>query len=182
MAEQKTILSELKRRNVLRAGAFYAAAGWALAQGIAQLGPPVGAPEGITRWFQVAAIIAFPFWIAFAGFYEFTPSGMKRESRIHPGDSVAHSTGRNLDFAIIGILAMAVMLLVTKQFVLRRDATSRASATDATTRAAALAKIPANSVAVLPRAMTVVTRISSISPMAFPSISSTRCRSPPDWK
>ena len=52
-----TLFAELKRRNVLRAAAFYVAATWALAQGIAQLSPVVGAPEWAARWFLVAAAI-----------------------------------------------------------------------------------------------------------------------------
>src|SRR3546814_17448570 len=94
-------LAELKRRNVLRAGVLYAGAVWALAQGIAQLGPSVGAPEWITRWFLIAAAIGFPFWLAFSWFYEFTPTGLRRESEIDHADSISHSTGRILDFWII---------------------------------------------------------------------------------
>ncbi|HZX70105.1 MAG TPA: tetratricopeptide repeat protein [Rhodanobacter sp.] len=133
-----SVFDELKRRNVLRAGVLYAGAVWALAQGIAQLGPSVGAPEWVTRWFLVAAVIGFPFWIAFAWFYEFTPQGLKRESEIDPADSVAHSTGRKLDFWIIGVLAVAVVLLLTNQFVVHRDGDA--------------APIPDKSVAVLPLA------------------------------
>ncbi|MEO8804086.1 MAG: hypothetical protein ABI375_12105, partial [Rudaea sp.] len=94
MSAKPSFFAELKRRNVLRAGAFYAAAVWALAQGIAQLGPAFGAPDWIVRWFVIAAIIGFPFWLAFAWFYEFTPQGLKRESEIDPSDATAHSTGR----------------------------------------------------------------------------------------
>ncbi|MGH8128286.1 MAG: tetratricopeptide repeat protein [Gammaproteobacteria bacterium] len=143
---------ELKRRNVLRAGAFYAAAVWALSQGIAQLAPYVGAPDWVVRWFLVACVIGFPFWLAFAWVYEITPSGLKRESEIAPGDSIAHSTGRKLDFWIIGIMAVAIVLLVTNQFVLHRDATSTTNVANAKAFVAALAKVPAKSVAVLPLA------------------------------
>jgi TolB-like protein/Flp pilus assembly protein TadD len=115
----KNFLTELKRRNVIRAVILYVGAVWALAQGISQLGPSFGAPEWATRWFVVAAAIGFPFWIAFAWFYEFTPQGLKRESEIDPADTIAHRTGRNLDFAIIGVLALAVVLLLTDRFVLR---------------------------------------------------------------
>ena len=101
--ERGSFLAELKRRNVIRAAILYLGGVWALAQGISQLGPSVGAPEWATRWFLVAAAIAFPFWIAFAWFYEFTPEGLKRESEIDPADSVAHHTSRKLDFAIIGV-------------------------------------------------------------------------------
>jgi TolB-like protein len=119
MSEKRSFFAELKRRNVLRAVIFYVGAVWALAQGISQLGPSLGAPEWTTRWFLVAAGIGFPLWIAFAWFYEFTPEGLRRESEIDPDDSIAHRTGRKLDFAIIGVLAAAVVLLLTDRFVLR---------------------------------------------------------------
>ncbi|MGH8114815.1 MAG: hypothetical protein ACREPS_07170 [Rhodanobacteraceae bacterium] len=45
MADLSGLFAELKRRNVLRAAAIYAAAVWALAQGIAQLTPVVNAPD-----------------------------------------------------------------------------------------------------------------------------------------
>jgi TolB-like protein/Tfp pilus assembly protein PilF len=111
--------SELKRRNVIRAAILYVGAVWALAQGISQLGPSLGAPEWATRWFLVAAAIGFPAWIVLAWFYEFTPEGLKRESDIDPADTMAHRTGRKLDFAIIGVLSLAVVLLLTDRFVLR---------------------------------------------------------------
>jgi TolB-like protein/Flp pilus assembly protein TadD len=101
---------------------LYLGAAWALAQGIAQLGPALGAPDWSTRWFVIAACIGFPFWLAFAWFYEFTPQGLKRESEIEPEDSIAHSTGRKLDRAIIAVLALAVVLLLTNTFVWHRGA------------------------------------------------------------
>jgi TolB-like protein/Tfp pilus assembly protein PilF len=133
--------SELKRRNVLRAGVLYIGASWALAQGIAQLTPAIGLPDITTRWFLVAAVIGFPFWVAFAWFYEFTPQGLKRESEIAPGDSVAHSTGRRLDKWIIAVLALAVVLLLTNTFVWRKGAGLDDQAASA---------IPDKSIAVLP--------------------------------
>ncbi len=142
--------SELKRRNVLRAGAFYVAAVWALAQGLAQLLPVFDAPNWVTQWFVIACAIGFPFWLIFAWFYEFTPTGLKLESQIAPGDSIAEHTGKRADRVIIGVLVVAVVLLITNQFVLRRDATSAAEGTDAKAIAAALAKVPKQSVAVLP--------------------------------
>ncbi|MGN6790576.1 MAG: tetratricopeptide repeat protein [Rhodanobacteraceae bacterium] len=150
MADARGFFSELKRRNVLRAGVLYIGSVWALAQGIAQLGPPFGMPDWVTRWFVVACAIGFPFWLAFAWFYELTPQGLRRESGIEADDSIARSTGRRMDRAIIAVLAIAVVLLVTNTFVLRRDATSKARQADAETIAAQLAEAPGQSVAVLP--------------------------------
>ena len=135
----KNFFAELKRRNVIRAAIFYLGAVWALAQGISQLGSSLGAPEWATRWFLVAAGIGFPFWIAFAWFYEFTPEGLKRESEIDPAESITHHTGRKLDFAIIGVLAIAVVLLLTDRFVLRHGVNE-----------ATVASISEKSIAVLP--------------------------------
>jgi len=124
MSVRSSFLSELRRRNVFRAGALYVGAIWALSQGVAQLAPIFGAPEWITRAFVVAGAIGFPFWLAFAWFFEFTPEGLKRERDVDPGASITHQTGRKLDFWIIGVLAVAVVLLLTNQLVSRRDATA----------------------------------------------------------
>jgi TolB-like protein/Tfp pilus assembly protein PilF len=121
------LFAELRRRNVLRAGVFYIGAVWALTQGIAQLTPVVGAPEWAARWFLVAAVIGFPFWTAFAWFYEFTPEGLKRESEVEPRESITHHTGRKLDFAIIGVLIIAVVLLLTDRFVLHHGVNEEAA-------------------------------------------------------
>src|SRR5262249_34294866 len=91
---------------------------WALAQGISQLGPSVGAPEWATRWFLVAAGISFPFWIAFSWFYEFTPEGLKRAGGFNPAWPITNHTGRRLDLASCAGLSVGVLLL-TDRFVLR---------------------------------------------------------------
>jgi TolB-like protein/Flp pilus assembly protein TadD len=135
----KNFFTELKRRNVIRAAILYVGAVWALAQGISQLGPSLGAPEWATRWFLVAALIGFPFALVLSWFYEFTPEGLKRESEIDQTESVTRHTRRKLDFAIIGVLALAVVLLLTDRFVLRHGVNETSAV-----------PIPEKSIAVLP--------------------------------
>ncbi|MGH8126953.1 MAG: tetratricopeptide repeat protein [Gammaproteobacteria bacterium] len=147
MTDKRSFFAELKRRNVLRAGALYIAAAWALAQGAAQLLPVYDVAAWVMRWIIAALIIGFPFWLVFAWFYEFTPQGMKRESDIAPDDSTARSTGRKLDKAIIAVLAIAVVLLLTNTFVWHKGAGLQPSAANAV---ATPIKIPQKSVAVLP--------------------------------
>jgi len=144
-----SLYSELKRRNVLRAAALYLGAAWALAQGLAQLFPVFGVPEWVVRWLVVAALIAFPFAMAFAWFYEFTPDGLKRESDIDPAESIARHTSKKLDRSIIAVLALAVVLLLTNQFVMHRD--SEAGRTSADPPAPTV-PVRAKSIAVLPLA------------------------------
>src|SRR5580765_4342303 len=137
-----SLFAELRRRNVLRAGAFYVAAVWALAQGIAQLGPAVGAPEWTTRWFLVAAVIGFPFWLAFSWFYEWTPQGLRRDSEVELDASTTRQQRRKLDVAIIAALAIAVVLLLTNTFVWRKGAGLRDDADDTPASAQSIAVLP----------------------------------------
>lgn len=130
-----SFLAELQRRNVPRAAVLYVGAVWALAQGIAQLSPAVGLPDMAARWFLIACCVGFPFWLAFAWLYEWTPQGLKRESGIAADVSITRSTGRRLDRAIIAVLAIAVVLLLADRFVLRKGDD---------------AAIPEKSIAVLP--------------------------------
>lgn len=116
------VIAELKRRNVLRASALYIGAVWALAQGIAQLAPVFDAPEWVTRWFVIAAAIGFPFFVAFAWFFEFTPDGLKRESEVAPGESIAAKTSKKLDRAIFAVMSLAIVLLLANTLVWRKGA------------------------------------------------------------
>lgn len=111
--------SELKRRNVLRVAAFYAAAGWLLVQIATQVLPIFEVPAWAQRVIVVAILLGFPFALVLAWFYELTPEGLKRESEVDRSQSITRSTGRKLDRLIIGILAVAVVALLAHQFVPR---------------------------------------------------------------
>lgn len=133
------LIGELKRRNVPRAAILYIGSVWALAQGIAQLGPELGAPESATRWFLIAAAIGFPLWLAFSWRYEITSQGLKLESEVDDNALDARKVKRRTDLIIIGVLAIAVVLLLTDRLV------ERTSPAQAAQVAAA-----GNSIAVLP--------------------------------
>jgi len=122
VSNETSFFAELRRRNVIRAAVLYAGAVWAFGQGLSQFSPALGLPDWATRWFLVAAAIGFPFWIAFAWYYEFTPQGLKRESEIDPADSISAHTGKKLDRWIIAILSIAVVLLLTNTFVWHKGA------------------------------------------------------------
>src|SRR5689334_11969529 len=119
--------AELKRRNVFRAAAFYAASAWLLVQVATQVFPFFHIAEWVVRWIVVAAIIGFPFALAFSWFYEWTPQGLKLESEISPNESITRQTGRRLDRWIIAILSLAVVLLLTNEIFLRKHNPSRSS-------------------------------------------------------
>ena len=122
MSGKPSLFAELRRRNVYRAAVLYAAGAWLAVQVATQVFPFFHIAEWVVRWIVIAAIIGFPFWIAFAWYYEFTPEGIKRESEIDPAASIAAHTGKKLDRWIIGILALAVVLLLTNTFVWHKGA------------------------------------------------------------
>jgi TolB-like protein/Tfp pilus assembly protein PilF len=101
----------LRRRNVLRVAAFYAAAGWLLVQVATQVFPFFDIPNGVVRGVVIAIVLGFPAALLFSWFYELTPEGLKLESRIPPGASITRQTGRKLDRWIIAVLALAVVVL-----------------------------------------------------------------------
>jgi len=127
LSVKPSLFTELRRRNVFRAGAFYLATAWLLAQVVTQILPVFDTPSWLLRWVIAVLAVGFPFWIAFAWFYELTPEGIKRESEVEPHESITHQTGRKLDFAIIGVLAVAVVLLVTDRFVLHHGVNEQAA-------------------------------------------------------
>jgi TolB-like protein len=137
------LLGELKRRNVFRAVALYAAAAWLLVQVATQVFPFFHVPEWVVRWIVVASVIGLPPFIAFAWYYEFTPEGLKRQSEVDLEESIVHLTARKLDRWIIVLLVFIALLMVVQVFV-RRPA---AESTDA---GAAADAVPPKSIAVLP--------------------------------
>ena len=67
-------------------------------------------------------ILGFPLALIFAWAFELTPEGIKRETDVDPAESVtAFVTGRKLDFAIIGLLAVAVVYFAVDKFVLEAE-------------------------------------------------------------
>jgi TolB-like protein/Flp pilus assembly protein TadD len=62
--------------------------------------------------------VGFPFALFFAWAFELTPEGLKREREVDRSQSISHVTGRKLDFAIIGILLLALGYFAYDKFAL----------------------------------------------------------------
>jgi TolB-like protein len=106
------LFAELKRRNVFRVGVAYVLLAWVVIQVTDTVGPALNLPEwtlSVVTWFGV---IGFPFALFFAWAFELTPSGIKLEKDVDRTESVTHSTGRKIDFVIIGLLVVALLSVV----------------------------------------------------------------------
>lgn len=114
------LLTELKRRNVFRVGIAYVLLAWVIIQVTDTVGPALSLPDwtlSVVTWF---GIVGFPFAIFFAWAFELTADGVKLEKNIDRSQSITHSTGRKIDFLIIGLLVIALV----GAFVYRQEPTA----------------------------------------------------------
>jgi TolB-like protein/Tfp pilus assembly protein PilF len=70
--------SELKRRNVYKVVVAYIVAGWALAQGLAQVLPVFSVPNWVIQLLVVLIILGLPIALSLAWGFELTSEGIKR--------------------------------------------------------------------------------------------------------
>jgi TolB-like protein/tetratricopeptide (TPR) repeat protein len=103
------LIQELKRRNVIKVAIAYAIAAWLLIEVTATTFPILRLPEWTATFVTVLLMIGFPLALIFAWAFELTPEGLKRENDVDRSQSITHSTGRKLDFVIIGAMAVALL-------------------------------------------------------------------------
>jgi len=111
------VFQELKRRNVIRVGIAYLVAAWLLLQITDVLVSILALPESAARLVLLLLVIGLVPALILAWAYELTPEGIKREREVDRTQSITGVTGRKLDFAIIAMLALAVIYLVVDNYV-----------------------------------------------------------------
>ncbi len=104
-----SLIAELKRRNVFRVGVAYGIVAWLLIEITATTFPILKLPDWSVTLVTVLVLIGLPLALIVAWAFELTPEGIKREAEVDRTESTTHVTGRKLDFAIIGLLAVAVV-------------------------------------------------------------------------
>src|SRR5690242_14707261 len=98
MAEN--LLGELKRRQVVKAGAAYLVVAWLAVQGASIGFPAFDAPPWVLRVFILVALLGFPVTLVMAWVFEVTPSGMQL-------DPVRQGTKRMVAIAV-ALAALAI--------------------------------------------------------------------------
>ncbi len=114
--DPRKFFAELQRRNVYRAGVIYTMSAWLLIQVATQVFPFFAIPNWVVRSIIVVLVIGFPFALILAWAFELTPEGIVKTDEVAPGKSIRWETGRKLDFAIIGILTLAIGFLLFLRF------------------------------------------------------------------
>jgi len=132
-----SILSELRRRNVLRVAAAYALVSWILIEAGSVLLPTFGAPDWVFRAYVVIVLFGFVLAMIVAWIFEITPEGVRRERDIDRSSYRPPSRGK-MNLVIIALLVVALGVSVTFNVTgIRQNETRQPS-------------IAKNSIAVLP--------------------------------
>ena len=131
--------AELKRRNVYKVAVAYIVAGWALAQGIAQVFPVFDVPNWAIRLIVLLIIIGFPIAVVLAWAFEITPEGIKRTEDVDLSDQQVPKKHVWIYVVIIGALASVGLFFL-----------GRYTAINGAPRQSDAATVPNKSIAVLP--------------------------------
>jgi len=133
------LFAELKRRNIFRVAGVYAVVGWLIMQVISVMTPALNLPDWVDSFFAVLIISGFPICLLLAWAFELTPEGMKPTKSIMPDASISAKTGRKLDYAILGGLALVGGLLAMQTF---KPATAPTNITASQASDASIAVLP----------------------------------------
>jgi TolB-like protein/Tfp pilus assembly protein PilF len=125
-----SLVAELKRRNVIRMAGLYLVGAWLITQVAGTLLPMFEAPAWVARAIVIVLALGFVPTLIFSWIYELTPDGLKRDAEVPRERSMARQTGRRIDFAIIGVLLLALVYFAVDRFVFepRRIAAARVEA------------------------------------------------------
>jgi len=138
------LFRELQRRRVIRVGLVYTLASWVIIQVAETVFPPLSLPDWTVTLVVVLCLLGFPIALILAWAYRLEPE----ETSPDTPAAFTLSPGRKIDFAVIGLLSVAVALLGYGYFSGDVDSADVPQAADTTDAAPAAATI--RSIAVLP--------------------------------
>ena len=124
----RSFFTELRRRNVYKAGAAYAVVGWLVVQIATQVLPLFDVSPLALRVIVLLIVAGFPIVLILSWVYEVTPEGIVRTGDVEPAESITHETGRRLNLVIIGVLAIAVLFLVAQRYLFPQRAAAPTTA------------------------------------------------------
>jgi len=109
------LFRELRRREVFRTVGLYVGLSWIVIEAASVLLPTFDAPEWVLRAIIIATVVGFPITIVLAWIYDITGSGIVKQA--DPTDTyVPPIGGRKMDFAVIGVLSVALVFSVYMNF------------------------------------------------------------------
>ena len=106
--DPRHFFAELKRRNVYKVAVAYVVAGWALAQGLAQVLPVFSIPNWVIQLLVALIVMGLPIALGLAWAFELTPEGIKRTET---ADAMPEATRRK-KYVWICVVVIGGLLLI----------------------------------------------------------------------
>ena len=104
------LITELRRRNVLRMAVLYAVSAWLIMQVVGVLLDLAPLPQWIGSATLVLLAVGFPIALVMSWFYELTPDGVSLEDELDRTDARTPSAHRNFNVIVISLLSAAILL------------------------------------------------------------------------
>jgi TolB-like protein/DNA-binding winged helix-turn-helix (wHTH) protein/Tfp pilus assembly protein PilF len=105
----RSLLLELRRRNVFRIAAAYGIVGWFAVEMLRWTVTRHGGPGWLLPTATTLVLLGWPVALTLAWLFEPTREGFKPVDSVRPGESMADVTGRRLDYVILGALVGALI-------------------------------------------------------------------------
>ena len=122
-----TLISELKKRNVIRGAIAYAALAWLITEVGSVVLPAFGAPEWALRGLIILVAAGFIPALILIWRYEWTPQGVMTETEAEAAGTDSKFRSRRIDIAVIAVLGVALALVIAERLTLdSREAVSTA--------------------------------------------------------
>ena len=118
MKRKNSFWNELKRRNVIKGAISYIVVAWLLLRIAVLLGDIMEMPLWISKSLFYLLLVGFPLYLVGSWIYEFTPSGLKRTSKVSESASIRKKTGKRLNKIIIAFLVICLAVLVIDRFII----------------------------------------------------------------
>src|SRR5215475_14436389 len=139
-----SFFAELKRRNVYKVAVAYVVAGWALAQGIAQVFPLFDVPSWALRLMVLLIVVGLPVALMLAWTFELTPQGVKLTATADAMPTAAKRTRHTWIYVVaLGGIVSAGLFFLGRYTA---EKTTASQSTEATADSTSIQK----SIAVLP--------------------------------
>ncbi len=117
----KTLLHELHRRHVFKAGVAYLVVTWLLVQVLSIFIPAFEVSEELLQFAIVVMLACFPVWLIISWFYDITEDGIVRTQKIDHEEELVSTKSVNLNKVIITSLSVIVILLIVNTFRMKAE-------------------------------------------------------------
>jgi len=116
-----SVWGELKRRNVVKVAAAYAIVGWLLVQIADVFFPALQLPDWTVTLVVGLVILGFPLALILSWAYDLTPEGIALAKPASAAEGTLRTSRGKLNYAIIGLLVVAIAFLVLNGHVFRNS-------------------------------------------------------------